>query len=329
MNGFLQSIFPFQGLSSLGAQGLTEFTNSRTGSLWGHVSNLPKKPQVENLAAQGSWYVSWKPGVEFVLALVGLILTVPLILIAATLIKLTSRGPAIYTQVRLGNNGRRFTIYKLRTMYDRAEATTGPVWAAPGDQRVIPFGKLLRATHLDELPQLVNVLMGDMSLIGPRPERPEIVHQLQARVENYLQRLTVRPGITGLAQVQLPPDVDLDGVRKKLICDLHYIERFGFWLDFRLLLCTALLFLGVPLRWSRWLLQIPQPLDDASAFCLSRQFNRYLQSEKDRIISRRIIDRMALKKQHLSVQETVGRSTRAGGLAILFPPRLGGQVPAG
>jgi lipopolysaccharide/colanic/teichoic acid biosynthesis glycosyltransferase len=199
-----------------------------------------------------------------VLALLGLILTAPMILLAATLIKLTSRGPAFYNQVRVGKNGRRFTIYKLRTMYDQAEATTGPIWAAPGDHRVSAVGKLLRATHLDELPQLVNVLRGDMSLIGPRPERPEIVRQLQARVENYLHRLTVRPGITGLAQVQLPPDVDLEGVRKKLICDLHYIKHFGFWLDFRVLLCTALLFLGVPLRWSRRLLRIPQPLNNRS-----------------------------------------------------------------
>src|SRR5205823_149848 len=178
--------------------------NTRTGSLWGQVSSLPKNPQVEDLRPHRSWYVSWKPRVEFVLALVGFFLSAPVILLAAVLIKLTSRGPAFYTQVRLGKDGRRFTIYKLRTMYHRAEATTGPIWAAPGDHRVSTVGKLLRATHLDELPQLVNVLMGDMSLIGPRPERPEIVHQLQARIDKYLHRLTVRPGITGLAQVQLP-----------------------------------------------------------------------------------------------------------------------------
>jgi polysaccharide deacetylase family protein (PEP-CTERM system associated) len=215
---------------------------------------------VENLPSQGSWYIPWKPRIEFILALMGLVLTAPVILLAAILIKLTSRGPAIYTQVRLGHNGRRFNIYKLRTMHHRAEATTGPVWAVPGDLRINAVGKLLRATHLDELPQLVNVLMGDMSLTGPRPERPEIVLQIQARVENYLDRLAVRPGITGLAQVQLPPDIDLDGVRKKLVCDLHYIEHSGFWLDFRILLCTGLLFLGIPLRWSRPLLRIPQPL---------------------------------------------------------------------
>jgi polysaccharide deacetylase family protein (PEP-CTERM system associated) len=99
-----------------------------------------------------------------------------------------------------------------------------------------------------------------MSLIGPRPERPEIVQQLQGRIENYMDRLAVRPGITGLAQVHLPPDIDLDGVRKKLVCDLHYIRSLSAWIDFRIMLCTAFLFLGIPLRWTRRLLRIPNPL---------------------------------------------------------------------
>src|SRR6266849_7902278 len=191
MNGFLQSIFPFQGPSALRAQGLTEFVNTRAGSLRGRVSKLPEPTnrQVENLPPHGSWYVSWKPRIEFVLAFLGLVITAPMILLAGVLIKLTSRGPAFYTQVRIGKNGRRFTIYKLRTMHHWAEAATGPIWAVPGDQRVSAIGKLLRATHLDELPQLFNVLTGDMSLIGPRPERPEIVHQLQSSIDGYLHRL--------------------------------------------------------------------------------------------------------------------------------------------
>jgi lipopolysaccharide/colanic/teichoic acid biosynthesis glycosyltransferase len=280
MNGFLQSIFAFQGPHAFRPQRLIGFINTRAGSFG--RSSLDLRPSQgtgapcfrrlvdlgfhgESAAANAchasaSWYVSWKPRLEFVLAFVSLILTAPVIFLAALLIKLTSRGPAIYTQVRLGKNGRRFTIYKLRTMHHQAEATTGPVWAAPDDPRVIPVGKLLRAIHLDELPQLVNVLKGDMSLIGPRPERPEIVYQLQARIDNYSHRLAVRPGITGLAQVHLPPDINLDGVRKKLVCDLHYIEHFGLWLDLRILLCTGLLFVGVPLRWSRRLFQVPQPL---------------------------------------------------------------------
>jgi lipopolysaccharide/colanic/teichoic acid biosynthesis glycosyltransferase len=206
---------------------------------------------------------------DFLLAFLGLILTAPVIFLAAALVKLTSRGPAFYTQIRVGQNGRRFTIYKLRTMRHHAEAGTGPVWAAPGDTRINAVGRLLRATHLDELPQLVNVLLGQMSLIGPRPERPEIVQQLQARIDNYLDRLAVRPGITGLAQVHLPPDIDLDGVRKKLACDLAYIRGLSAWSDFRILLCTAALFLGIPLRWSRWLLKIPNPLTTQDQFLKS------------------------------------------------------------
>lgn len=260
MNGFLQS-FGFQGLSALRARILTEFIDTRTGSSWGQVASVPKKKQSRILPSQDSGYASWKAGIEFALALMGLVVSAPLILLAAMLIKLTSRGPAFYTQVRVGQKGRRFTIYKLRTMYHQAEAATGPIWAAPRDPRVTAVGRLLRVTHLDELPQLGNVLMGDMSLVGPRPERPEIVHRLQPHIENYLRRLTTRPGITGLAQLHLPPDVDLEGVRKKIVCDLYYIEHFGFWLDLRLLLCTVLLFLGIPLSWGRWLLQIPQPLN--------------------------------------------------------------------
>src|SRR5439155_17136 len=124
------------------------------------------------------------------------------------------RGPII---LRLGNEhaaqARDLRLHLLAPRAHSLNTRTGSLWGqAPGDHRVSTVGKLLRATHLDELPQLVNVLMGDMSLIGPRPERPEIVHQLQARVDKYLHRLKVRPGITGLAQVQLPPDIDVKGV---------------------------------------------------------------------------------------------------------------------
>lgn len=253
----MQTYLPWKGPCALPPQGLTGFVNTRAGSFGCLSSDLTQSRS----HVPGRWpYVCWKSKVEFVLALLGLMLTAPLIFLAAVLVKITSRGPAIYTQVRIGKNSRRFTIYKLRTMHHHAEAATGPVWATPGDSRISPIGKLLRATHLDELPQLVNVLLGQMSLIGPRPERPEIVEQLQARVENYLDRLTVRPGITGLAQVHLPPDIDLDGVRNKLICDLHYIRGMSAWIDFRILLCTMFLFFGIPLRWSRRWFNIPNPL---------------------------------------------------------------------
>jgi lipopolysaccharide/colanic/teichoic acid biosynthesis glycosyltransferase len=110
------------------------------------------------------------------------------------------------------------------------------------------IGAILRATHLDELPQLLNVLRGDMSLIGPRPERPEFLPELEREMPGYRQRLNVRPGVTGLAQVQLPPDSDFDSVRRKLAFDLFYIERLSPWIDLRLMICTALYALGVPYR---------------------------------------------------------------------------------
>jgi lipopolysaccharide/colanic/teichoic acid biosynthesis glycosyltransferase len=210
-------------------------------------------------------YDRWKPAVEAVVALVVLIVSAPVVGLAALLVKLTSRGPAFYTQARVGKGGRLFTIYKLRTMYRDSEARTGAVWSASGDSRVTPLGRFLRATRLDEFPQAVNVLLGQMSLIGPRPERPEIVKMLQTHVGCYACRLRVRPGITGLAQMHLPPDVDLEGVRKKLAYDLYYIDHYGAWLDFRIFVCTLLFLLACPLRLSRRLLRLPDPLRHAGS----------------------------------------------------------------
>ena len=181
----------------------------------------------------------------------------PIILLAALVVKWTSRGPAFYSQTRVGKDGKHFTIYKLRTMIDNCESLTGPRWSMPGDPRVTPLGWLLRKSHLDELPQLLNVLRGEMSLVGPRPERPEFVPDLERSLPNYRQRLQVRPGVTGLAQVQLPPDTDLESVRRKLAHDLYYVLHLGPWLDVKLLLCTALYALGVPFRWLSRLLGVP------------------------------------------------------------------------
>src|SRR5262249_39420482 len=120
-----------------------------------------------------------------------------------------------------------------------------------------PVGRLLRRTHLDELPQLWNVLRGDMSLVGPRPERPEFVPQLEQAIPHYRDRLLVRPGVTGLAQVQLPPDTDLDSVRVQLSYDLYYAALLGVWLDFRIGLATALKMVGVPFPLLRALFRLP------------------------------------------------------------------------
>jgi lipopolysaccharide/colanic/teichoic acid biosynthesis glycosyltransferase len=177
----------------------------------------------------------------------------PVILLAALAVKLSSRGPAFYTQTRLGLNARPFQILKLRTMINRAESLTGPRWSLPGDPRVTRVGTFLRLTHLDELPQLVNVVRGDMSLIGPRPERPEFLPELEREMPGYRQRLLVRPGVTGLAQVQLPADSDVDSVRRKLAYDLYYVQRMNLWLDIRLFICTGFYAVGVPYsRLARW-----------------------------------------------------------------------------
>lgn len=204
------------------------------------------------------WYLPCKSAMDFLMALGMLMVFAPVILLAAALVKLTSRGPAFYLQTRVGQYGRHFTIFKLRTMVDKCESLTGPRWAIPGDPRITLLGQILRKTHIDELPQLVNVLRGDMSLIGPRPERPEFLPTLEREVPGYRDRLVVRPGLTGLAQLQLEADVEVDNVRRKLTHDLYYIQQLSPGLDLRILICTAFYAAGVPFRAiGRWL-GVPQ-----------------------------------------------------------------------
>jgi lipopolysaccharide/colanic/teichoic acid biosynthesis glycosyltransferase len=203
------------------------------------------------------WYPPCKALLDFLLAAALCLPALPVVLLAALAVRLTSRGPAFYTQTRVGRGGRPFVIYKLRSMIHNCESLTGPRWSIPGDPRVTPVGWFLRVSHLDELPQLLNVLRGEMSLIGPRPERPEFLPELERELPAYAQRLAVRPGVTGLAQVQLPPDTDLGSVRRKLAHDLCYIRHLSPWLDLRLLACTALYAVGVPFRVAGRLLAIP------------------------------------------------------------------------
>lgn len=200
------------------------------------------------------------------LALLGLLLATPVLLLAALAVKLTSRGPVFYSQVRLGRHGLPFRIYKIRSMAHDCERTSGARWSVPGDPRVTPVGRFLRKTHIDELPQFWNILKGEMSLVGPRPERPEFVPQLEEAIPRYRARLAARPGVTGLAQVFLPPDTDLASVRLKLAYDLVYIQQLGPGLDLRLLACTALYLLGVPFALSRRLFRLPRPVNAESAY---------------------------------------------------------------
>jgi len=168
----------------------------------------------------------------------------PIIAACAALVKLTSRGPVFYTQERVGQFGRIFRIIKLRTMRVDAETRTGPVWAEKNDPRVTPVGAFLRKTHLDELPQLINVIRGEMSLVGPRPERPCFVEELKRQVPDYAKRLAIKPGITGLAQVRAEADRTLRDVRRKVKLDLLYIRRMCWICDFLVMLRTLRKFAG-------------------------------------------------------------------------------------
>jgi lipopolysaccharide/colanic/teichoic acid biosynthesis glycosyltransferase len=210
------------------------------------------------LVPVASWYLALKTAWEFLFALVLLVMTAPLLLLAMALVKLTTRGPVFYCQTRVGRGGRPFILYKLRSMIHQCETLTGPCWAKPGDARITRVGRWLRRLHLDELPQLWNVLKGDMSLIGPRPERPEFVPKLTRVIPLYHGRLQARPGLTGLAQVQLPADSDLASVRLKLAYDLYYVQHVNWWLDMRILPATILHLAGVPFAWIRRVLGFPE-----------------------------------------------------------------------
>jgi lipopolysaccharide/colanic/teichoic acid biosynthesis glycosyltransferase len=188
-------------------------------------------------------------------ALVGLVVTAPLLLVIGVLVKLTSPGPVFYRQTRVGVDRRRsdsshwrrrinyggklFTIYKFRTMYVNRTDPGTEIWATPNDPRVTPLGRVLRKTRLDELPQLVNVLRGDMNVVGPRPEQPQIFQQLRERIERYPQRQRVLPGITGWAQINLQYDQDVEDVRRKVELDLEYASRQSAMEDLRIMMKTV------------------------------------------------------------------------------------------
>ena len=194
---------------------------------------------------------------NLVLALAALIPLLPVMLLIALLVKLTSRGPILYTQVRVGLDrrepldlsrnhrrecnlgGRPFTIYKFRTMRVDAEQGGGAVWAQQQDPRVTPVGRLLRQYRLDELPQLINVLKGEMNIVGPRPERPTIFAELREHIAEYPLRQRARPGITGLAQINHHYDRSLEDVRTKVHYDLEYIRRQSVTEDLRIMLKTV------------------------------------------------------------------------------------------
>lgn len=173
-----------------------------------------------------------------------LILLSPVMLLLALLVRITSAGPSIYRQQRVGRKDQLFTIYKFRTMVNDAEAASGPKWAEDDDPRVTPLGRFMRNTRLDELPQLFNVLKGDMSLVGPRPERPYFVEQFKKEIPLYARRHRIRPGITGWAQVKWKYDSSFDDVIEKTKFDLFYVENISLRMDFKILINTIFIVFG-------------------------------------------------------------------------------------
>ncbi len=208
-----------------------------------------------------------KRAIDILGAVVGLAVFSPAWLLVPVLIKLDSRGPIFYTQTRVGVNrrkrdrrflhkvesrerrdtdrrredylGKPFRVIKFRTMVQDAEKLSGPVWATKNDQRITRVGRLLRKTRLDEVPQFVNILKGDMSLVGPRPERPSFVKDLSTQVDDYADRLAVKPGLTGLAQVENGYDSSLESVYRKVKYDLQYIRQWTLWSDVKIIARTV------------------------------------------------------------------------------------------
>ena len=171
---------------------------------------------------------------------IGLLIASPVLIVTGMAVKITSSGPVLYTQVRVGKDGRFFNIIKFRTTRAGAESQTGPVWTKKNDSRITTIGRFLRETHIDELPQLINVLKGDMSIIGPRPERPHFVDMLNEEIHGYTKRLDVKPGITGLAQCYWKYDETISDVKRKLHYDVLYIKNKCWRLDMEIIWKTLI-----------------------------------------------------------------------------------------
>lgn len=180
-----------------------------------------------------------KRATDIVCAALALVVLSPLMLLVALAVRLSSKGPVLYHQPRVGQNGREFDVHKFRSMRQDAEAATGPVWAQKGDSRITRVGLILRRTRLDELPQLWNILCGDMSLVGPRPERPAFVAALSEQIPFYAQRLMVKPGLTGWAQVRYSYASSVEDTMEKLQYDLFYIKNMSIVLDLMIMLETV------------------------------------------------------------------------------------------
>ena len=199
--------------------------------------------QAENQFASLNYKLIYLTGIkrfmDLVLSVLFFVTGLPFYIIFGLLIKLDSKGPVLFKQIRAGLQNSSFLLYKFRSMGFRAEADTGPVWTAQNDPRITKVGQFLRRFRFDEFPQLLNVLKGEMSLVGPRPERPFFVEKLKQEYPFYMRRLKVRPGITGWAQIKHPYDEHLEDVREKLRYDFYYIENVSLWLDLKIIISTV------------------------------------------------------------------------------------------
>jgi lipopolysaccharide/colanic/teichoic acid biosynthesis glycosyltransferase len=211
--------------------------------------------EVESLLAPPRFSVRWtrhrqtfferKSLIDLYIGRVLLIALAPVIFLLWLVVKISSRGPGFYRQTRVGLNGREFVLYKLRTMRQDAEKAGQPVWCGKHDPRITRLGRIFRKLHLDEFPQIYNVARGEMLLVGPRPERPMICEELALEVDGYFERVMVKPGITGLSQINLPPDESLADVRRKQTLDLLYINETNLWFEIRILFATFIRVVGI------------------------------------------------------------------------------------
>jgi len=176
---------------------------------------------------------------DIALSLGLIVFSIPITIISALIVKLESKGPIFYKQERMGLNGKIFKIYKFRSMVSDAEKISGPVWSTKDDPRITRFGKFIRKVRIDEIPQMLNILKGDMSFVGPRPERPFFVEKLSNEIPLYKRRLKVRPGVTGWAQVKHKYDENIEDVKMKTRYDLFYIENMSLRMDFKIIFRTV------------------------------------------------------------------------------------------
>ena len=214
-------------------------------NLYEVISGLARTEQISGLPLievnfqQNKWSRSgMKRMFDFLISFILLLSLFPIFILIGIIIKINSKGPIIYSQERLGYNGQPFNIYKLRSMVADAEQESGPVWTVDDDPRITSFGQMLRKYRIDEFPQLINVFLGQMSLIGPRPERPYFIERLKGKFPLYERRFRVRPGITGWSQIKHPSDTKEEDVRQKLRYDFYYIENLSFNLDLKIFIST-------------------------------------------------------------------------------------------